>query len=262
MPLPSLNDWDTTRDSLHRAAQVVSAIRKAFIKPQPNALQLSLFVTPTGVSTGVLPGGNEFSVDFVDATLNYRESSGQVLRISLEKHHQQGALVALVSSMKTVQFQTTQLVVKGGFTDKPFEIDRKLAADYATALFAVYSSIARFRARLLGTMTPAVIWAHGFDLSTLWFPGNNLDEQSQPHCNYGFSPGSAGFPRPYLYAYVWPRPDDLTQARLPEPARWNSEGWTGAIVDYDVIARENQPEVVIESLLEQIHRILSSKMQP
>ena len=134
----------------------------------------------------------------------------------------------------------------------PFAIDSTAAADYARLLYSAYTALARFRARLLGTMTPMVVWPHGFDLSFLWFRGNDLDEHSQPHMNFGFSPGSAGFPRPYIYAYAYPPPKDLTERPIPAPARWFTESWNGAVVDYDNLA-DDEPEAQIEKLARAIY---------
>ncbi|MDX1990997.1 MAG: DUF5996 family protein [bacterium] len=260
MALPSLDHWDTTRDSLHRASEVLGALRKAFIKPQPNALHLALEVTPTGLTTGELSGGNEFWLDFTQATLNYRESRGRVTTVELQNNTPQAALIAVVSAMPTIHMGVTQLVTRGGLNTIPLAIDKAQSADYAEALYRITTAFNNFRAGLKGMLTPLVVWPHGFDLSMLWFPGDNPDEQTQPHCNFGFSPGSAGLPRPYFYGYVWPRPDDLTSAPLPAPVRWHTEGWTGALVEYDAIRNEAQPEIVIQSLLEQIYQVLAVRI--
>jgi hypothetical protein len=104
-------------------------------------------------------------------------------------------------------------------------------------------------------MTPLVVWPHGFDLSFLWFRGNDLDEHSQPHMNFGFSPGSEGFPRPYLYSYAWPALSDLTSRPLLAPARWFNGSWKGAVVDYDSLT-DDKPEAQIEALAHEIFQAL------
>jgi hypothetical protein len=136
-----------------------------------------------------------------------------------------------------------------------FQVDTTIAAGYTRTLYTVYTALARFRARLLGTMTPIVVWPHGFDLSFLWFRGNDPDEHRQSHLNFGFSPGSPGLPRPYLYAYASPSPDDLTSRALPVPARWFTQSWKGVVVDYDNLTDDN-PEAQIEGLASAIYEVL------
>jgi hypothetical protein len=73
--------------------------------------------------------------------------------------------------------------------------------------------------------------------------------------NFGFSPGSTGFPRPYLYAYAWPLPDELTSRPLPAPARWFIGSWKGVVVDYDNLTND-YPEAQVEELAREIYQRL------
>jgi hypothetical protein len=233
MPLPPLPNWETTRDNLQRAAQLLNAVRVQSVEKMPNHLHHSLHITPRGLSTGILSNGAEIALDFVGANVNgvplngnnLKSLSGQVL----DKHH-------LEVSMDKLQDET------------PFTVDTALSADYAQVLYSVFTALARFRARLYGPMSPIVVWPHHFDVSFLWF-ATKEDDESQPHMNFGFSPGDAGIPRPYLYAYAYPHPAEATRIVLPPPARWHTEGWTGVRVDYDEWRIESNPEMMLEALL-------------
>ncbi len=44
---------------------------------------------------------------------------------------------------------------------------------------------------------------------------------------------------------------------LPAPARWHSEGWTGAVIDYAELRRAAEPEALIEATLGALHRALA-----
>jgi uncharacterized protein DUF5996 len=101
---------------------------------------------------------------------------------------------------------------------------------------------------LLGGLSPMIVWPHGFDLSFLWF-ARGFTETQDPHLNVGFSPGSAGFPRPYVYVYAYPIPKGLLDVKLPEPAHWNTAGWTGLVIDYDALAGLPNHEIVLEQTL-------------
>jgi hypothetical protein len=265
MPLPALSQWDTTRDSLHRASQIVGLARKAFLPPQPNALHLALFVNDKGLTTGVLPDGSEFTLDFINLRVEMR--SGDTLTLlPLARYHYHALRIALMSAMPTLR-HPVNLLLPMERDAKPFELNADHARDYAAALNTIYTALARFRARLLGSMTPLVVWPHGFDLSFLYFADRPPDEHTEPHLNFGFSPFSAGFPRPYLYAYISPLPAGRIGKPLPAPARWHEGTWKGVVMDYDLLvndptAGEDSPESMIESRLMDIFRVLEPGLKP
>jgi hypothetical protein len=246
MPLPDLLNWELTRDNLHRSTKLLNAVRLRYLEPMPNHLHHSLVITPNGLSTGVFSTGggaanSEVQLDFKTASVN---------DVALNGH-----------SLKTL---SAQVLVNAGLDvpmtnlsdDTPFEVNVGLAKDYAQTLYSVFTAVARFRARLLGAMSPVVVWSHHFDVSFLWFATAQADETA-PHMNFGFSPGDAGIPRPYFYVYAYPSPESLTQLILPTPVRWHTEGWTGACIDYDDVRQSDSFEADIEALLMRIFDIVS-----
>lgn len=237
MPLPPLTDWEPTRDSLHRAAQILGHLRKSRVAKQPNALHLALYVTTHGLETGPLDDGASASLRFAERRIQIRTAHGDAFSVSLD-----GQTPRTVISDAALELGLDpSLLTLPDTVDAPFEIDPVVAADYASSLNAVYTGLARWRARLLGMMTPLVVWPHGFDLSGLWFAGASADEAHEPHVNLGFSPGSAGFPRPYLYAYAWPWPEGVESRPLPGDAHWYNGGWKGAVLDYDALCQVPDP---------------------
>lgn len=236
-PLPPLTDWDATRDSLHRAAQVIGLIRKARTPRQRNALHLALFVTSHGLTTGPLADRSQVDLRFAEGVLRGHRPDGSIFTLALAGRAAGELLATLGGEMGLSASSLGPLETP----DAGFEVDPNLGRDYALVLNTVFVGLAQWRARLLGAMTPLVVWPHGFDLSGLWFPGEDADEQTQPHINLGFSPGSAGLPRPYVYAYVWPWPEGVEAHPLPAPARWHLGEWKGAVLDYDALRRETDP---------------------
>ncbi len=260
MPLPALTNWDNTRIALHQAAQVVGAIRKLDATPLPNWQHLALEVTPQGLTSGKLAPsiGGELVLDFHQAAVIYTCPANTVSTIPIQGHSQISLTDAVLAAMAKAGHPATPDRAKIGGTST-LNPDAATAADYHQSLYSIYTAIARFRTRLFGGMTRAIIWPHGFDLSFLWF-ARGFEENSDPHLNFGFSPGSAGFPRPYVYAYAHPKPPGLLDIQLPAPARWNTEGWTGVVIDYDTLAAKSNPEWELESVLLEIYASLSSLM--
>jgi hypothetical protein len=270
MGLPTLANWDTTRDGLHRSAQVLSAIKQTYIAPQPNWLHVALYVYERGLTTGRLDNDIEIMLDFTDGTLKYSLAdsattdtaiNGQISRwqdeggaVGMETRaipingHTSGSLLDRLTDALRIEPTDAMTVALDFQPDQSIQLEMQISGDYAAALYTVYTAFARFRSRLFGTITPAVVWAHGFDLSMLWFQGHNPDESTESHINVGFSPGSSGFDRPYLYAYAYPMPADFHTRSLPTLARWYDDTWQGAVVDYEALIGDLHPDQLIEGL--------------
>jgi hypothetical protein len=271
MPLsPLINGWEATRDGLHRAAQVLSAIRQTHITPQPNWIHVALYGYERGLTTGRLDNDMEVMLDFTDGSLRYILADGATgdkgLQDQINTWQTEGGAVGVETRAIPITGHTSPSLLNAltdalhieptdamnaalDFQpDQPIQLDMHTSADYATALYMIYTGFSRFRSRLFGTMTPFVVWAHGFDLSMLWFHGHNPDESSESHINVGFSPGSSGFDRPYLYAYAYPMPADFQTRTLPAPARWYHDKWQGAVVDYNALIGDAHPDQLIEGL--------------
>lgn len=260
MSLPVLANWNITAHSLHQAAELLGAVRRFVLPHVPNWLELALKVIPEGVSTDKLPTGGEVVLDFGQAAFVYRGRNGGTTTIPLADHSQQTLFRSLLVALQADDFAdllagvpeselpAAVLQKRPPFAgDTPLLVDVEQAGAYADVLYTMFTGIARFRARLLGHVTPVVVWPEHFDLSTLWFVDGAMDDH-QAHLNFGFAPFSPGFPRPYLYAYAYPYPPGVMYPDLPAPAYWNFEGWTGVVVNYDDIARADDAAQYVEDL--------------
>ncbi|MCU0475249.1 MAG: DUF5996 family protein [Anaerolineae bacterium] len=255
MPLPTLNHphWDATRVGLQRAAQIVASLQKAHSPALPNALHLALLPRSFGLATRPLTFG-EAALDFTTGTLRLSFDTG-VDTIALDGLTPLQVYEQAKASL-TAHGVETDAAAPHDAADQPIALDLGVAAEYAEGVWGVHGVIARLRAEWFGTVSPVVVWPHGFDLSTLYFGLGTPDEHHTPHINIGFSPASAGFARPYVYAYGWPLPADLTDARLPQLARWHTTGWTGAVMDYDSVAAMADPEAALLEALRGVVGVL------
>lgn len=280
MALPCLKAWTETAQSLHQAAQLIGALRMLLLEPVPNYLELGLKIVPAGLSSDILPGRGEVTLSFQTGSLDYRRGDGRLTRIPVNGQTQASLLQALLEAMqdddlvlvldKTRPEEMIGVFLAGlrsrqhplhdqhahltGMT--PLRVDPASGREYAEALYRIFTAVACFRSRLVGPMTPTVVWTEHFDLSMLWFGNPDMDDH-QPHMNFGFAPFSPGFERPYLYAYAYPYPANFVLPDLPPPARWHQDGWMGVVVDYDEIATQPDPEGFIEQIYLEIFHILS-----
>lgn len=272
MSLPQLSNWPQTASGLHRGAVLLGAIQRLVQPLQPAYLELGLQLLPQGLSTGVLPAGGRVVLDFSSASLVYSPASGARIAFPMNGRPQSLVFTDLFDALAQRELAgvlpqgdslfarvTAGIAARAGRYRLPeretllaealIEIDQATAADYLSALQTIFTGVARFRARRIGMMTPLVVWPEHFDLSTLLFTGHEIDER-QLHLNFGFAPYSEGLDYPYLYAYAYPYPDQYAPPALPEGARWHTQGWTGMVLPYEVIAAQPDAQSFVEASCE------------
>jgi hypothetical protein len=284
MPLASLSNWEITAHDLHKVAQVLGVLRMVRLPHVPNYLEMGLKIKRAGLSTAVLPSGSEVILDFQRANLTIYDHETEPISIALAGQSQVSLLHALLRQLKRTELaELLAYVTEEGLVDSflaaasaaghdlssphnqitsdtLLQVDQKIAQDYAEALYSIFTGMARFRAALSGPMTPVVVWPGHFDLSFLWFATEHLEE-SAPHLNFGFAPYGGNIEEPYLYAYAYPlssaQANDFRMLpKLPFPAHWHTEGWTGVVLPYATIAVADDAEDYVETMCEDIFRVL------
>jgi len=248
MTLPSLSNWETTRDALHQVSLIVGAIRVASAEPLANDLQYSVAVTNGGISTSELLIGGEVKFDFASFSLTYQRPKGNGFTIDATNHNQKSLMQAILDEFTKLDIKLDPSM-KHILHDNPFNIDKSLAQDYATAVDKIYTALARFRAKLSGGMSPIVIWPHHFDIAFMWFATESMDEHKAPHLAIGFAPFSDGIDRPYFYGYGWSQETGYVQVEVDPPAQAITESYTGLYAEYDTLRTDNNFNQVIEDML-------------
>ena len=196
-----------TRFALHRVAEEIVAPAR---KPDN---EISLRATPGGFGTPAFDHlGTEHQV-IVDGDELVHLAGGSEERVRITSLQQSGLLVI-------------ELLPSGTRLDsEPLAVDR----DSALALGAWFAFgaevLEQLRSEAGGDADPTIarLWPEHFDLAI-----ESGDEGSGRRANYGFSPGDAEHPEPYLYVGPW-RADvsgDL----------WNATAFTGAELAYSELA--------------------------
>jgi hypothetical protein len=281
LKFPSLIGWADTARGLHRAAQILGAIRMLTREPLENYLELALRVEANGLSSESLPSGGSVALEFAKGVLVVSSASGQRVELPISDRTQAGLLEMM---LETLQAQRQPLVeaqdgsfsaafvaalhAKGHMLDGSLQVtntdvlqvDLRQGASYGSLLWRAFTAVSRWRARLTGFMTPVVVWAEHFDLSTLWFATEQHNENA-PQMNFGFAPFDAEFSQPYLYAYAYPMPENFEALPLPTGAHWHTQGWKGMVLPYDVLEQADDPETLIETTLEAVYQSLAPSLK-
>jgi len=240
MSLPDYHAWEATRSALHQAMQVLRSARLLSVSPQPNDAHYGMFPIPAGAATGPLNSGGTLSLDFARGMLIYERGGVETFTLGLRGRSQRSLFVEAFAGLRAAGLSGEPDRSKITH-DEPLDFDPEQGAEFGGVMWRMALALMRFKARMSGAQSPLMLWAHGFDYSSLWFPGG-MDERRDPHINVGFSPGTPDVGQPYFYLYAWPPPQGLREA-LPPGMIW-MEGWSapGGALPYALIARSEDPE--------------------
>lgn len=96
-------------------------------------------------------------------------------------------------------------------------------------------------------------WPHHFDIATLiTLSGHGENART---IGTGLSPGDAGTAEPYYYVTPWPYPDPSLLGELTI-GRWNTVGWTGAVLSASSFAQVDRQEELVRSFIEEAQRCI------
>jgi hypothetical protein len=133
------------------------------------------------------------------------------------------------------------VVARGGIFDADERHLAELARYYGNAA-GVLEEVVRE-----ASQTSAVrCWPHHFDIAALLTLSGEGEEART--IGVGFSPGDAGSAEPYYYVTPWPYPDPSRLGQL-SVGRWNTVGWTGAVLPASGFAEAGQQEAVVRGFL-------------
>jgi len=271
-PLP-LSQWRPTRDALHAYCRVLGKIRRSLTPPEKHWWHTSLRVQLNGLSTSAIPipgqeGDTvEMWIDLVDHLLVVQTAGKEVGKMELEGLSTSQFLEACLSSL--ARWDIRPEIDHTLFQDpNPKVYDRTAAGDFWNALARIDHLLQQFKADLPGETSPVQFWPHNFDLALMWLSGRKIpgfdpedEELSDEQIAFGFSTGDAGTPDAYLYVTVYPWPEDLVEAPLPEDAVWHTQGWKGALLPYASLILSNEPEARLLEFLRAVYRTGSTHLR-
>ena len=85
-----------------------------------------------------------------------------------------------------------------------------------------------------------------------WTP--RILESATEQMTFGFSTGDDNFAEPYFYATAYPEPDGFVGSPLPDPAFWNNQGFSGAVLLYSALRESGSPAELLAKFLRAVHR--------
>jgi len=269
-PSLPLDAWRETYTTLHMWTQIVGKIRLALAPMVCHWWEVTLYVTPRGLTTSPIPYGTrvfQIDFDFVDHKLLIQTAEGATRSIALaprsvaDFYHE--TMAALRSLGIEVNIWTTPVEVEDR---TPFEQDHHHAAydpEYAQRCWRILLQADRvlmdFRARFTGKVSPVHFFWGAFDLAVTRFSGRPAPKHpgapnvapfvgheaySHEVSSCGFWPG-AGLGMPAFYAYAYPEPQEFKDAPVePEGAFYHAE-LREFLLPYDRVRTATSPDAAL-----------------
>lgn len=273
-PQLRVEDWTATRDTLHMWLQIVGKVRLAHAPLLNHWWQVTLYVTPRGLSTGSVPAGRglfDIEFDFIDHQLRVRNSDGDARLVRLE------AKPVSEFHAQTVQ-ALSELGIEAEISSGPNEVDPAIPfaqdtehASYdpvAARLFweqlmQAHRVMEQFRCHFVGKVSPVHFFWGSMDLACTRFSGRSAPEHpggapnvgdwvmvegySRELFSCGFWPG--GGEEGAFYAYAYPEPDGFADHPAGPEAAYYSAKNGQFLLPYEAVAAAEDPDRTVLDFL-------------
>ena len=272
-------EWKETLYAVHMWTQVVGKIRLALMPLVNHWWNSTLFVTPRGLTTTMMPSGDDalqIDFDFVDHELVFITSRGGPSSIPLApmsvahfyrevRDRLAGLGVPDPHIMPVPVEVTTTIPFLKDRAIRPY--DRGQVERLHAALVKTQFVFDRFRADFLGKASPPQFFWGGFDLASARFSGRRGPPYaggSAPNVHIhvmheayfdeliaaGFWFGTDEIPRPEFYSYAMPAPAGLASATIrPDAAEWLPDRGE-FVLAYEAVRTATDPAAMLLSFLQ------------
>ncbi len=276
-PVIPYADWQPTATALHLYLQIVGKYRLARTPWVNHSWHATLYVTPRGLTTSMIPdgdGGIEVSFDFADNVLRATCGGGRTLEFGLqpmtvrEFHRQFTGMITELGGDATFHGRPNELPEAVPFTDddaaRPWDADA--VARFHRALVSVNYVMQTFRTAFRGKVSPVHLFWGSFDLAVTRFSGRraplhpggipNLPDEvtreaySHEVSSAGFWAGGGPIDEAAFYAYAYPAPDGFADASIRPDAAWFDKDFGEFILPYAVVRESADPGSTLLEFLE------------
>jgi len=274
-PRLRLDDWAPTRDTLHMWTQIVGKIRLAHAPLVNHWWQVTLYVTPRGLTTSAIPYGSDVfdaEFDFIEHQLAIRTSSGASRAIALREQSVAEFHSMLMSTLDELGLQTriqshpneVEPAVPFAEDVEHASYDPQAAQLFWRQLVQAHRVLGRFRSRFIGKVSPVHFFWGAMDLACTRFSGRGAPTHpgGAPNCgdwvmvegyshelsSCGFWPG--GGEEGGFYAYGYPEPDGFADHPVrPAQASYSKE-MGEFVLPYEAVRQAPDPDRVLLEFLQ------------
>jgi uncharacterized protein DUF5996 len=274
-PALRVADWSATRDTLHLWTQIVGKIRLAQAPMVNHWWQVTLYVTPRGLTTSVMPAGErafEIEFDFCAHVLRIVVEGGEQRTVALEPKtvsafyaETMGALgdLGLDVEIWPVPVEVERAIPFAEDVEHG-EYDPAAAQLFWRQLVQVDRVLRIFRARFGGKVSPVHFFWGAMDMAVTRFSGRRAPRHpgGAPNCgdwvmvegyshelsSCGFWPG--GGEEGAFYAYAYPEPDGFRTHPVTPAEAFYSEANGQFLLPYEAVRTAADPDATLLGFLQ------------
>jgi len=270
-----------TYETLHMFTQIVGKIKLATLPWVNHSWHITLFITPTGLSTHNIPYKNqnfEVDFDFIEHQLKIKTDRNEIRSFDLhgisvadfyknifEKLNELGIDVKI----KPIPVELANPIpFKEDTFHATYEDDQVIAFHHA--LLRIQEVFMEFRSGFKGKCSPIHFFWGGFDLALSFFSGRRAPKHPggvpgmpdwvaiEAYCrevsSAGFWTGNDLLPEPAFYCYLYPEPEGYkTETIQPKSAYYNTTLGEFILPYSEVQQAENPGKVLLEFLNSTYH---------
>lgn len=267
-------DWTATRETLHMWTQVVGKVRLSQAPLTNHWWQVTLYVSPRGLTTGAIPhrsGSFDLEFDFVEHQLRLRASNGGQRLVRLRPRTVADFYAETMAALHDLGLDVT-------IDPRPNEVDPAVPFDqdhdhesydadaahlFWRQLIQADRVLGEFRSHFVGKVSPVHFFWGAMDLACTRFSGRAAPEHpgGAPNCgdwvmvegysrelaSCGFWPG--GGEEGAFYSYAYPEPDGFASAPAGPEGAFYSPEFRQFLLPYEVVAAADDPDRVVADFL-------------
>ncbi|HEY7081155.1 MAG TPA: DUF5996 family protein [Nitrososphaeraceae archaeon] len=271
-----LKQWKDTSETLHMWTQIVGKIRLALTPPVNHWWNVTLYITPRGLTTSAIPyNGRLFQIDFdfISHVLSIETIDGSIKTIPLRSRSVADFYQELMTTLNAIGIPVSIWTTPVEVQDRtPFEKDEKHATydpEYAQRFWLILTQASRvfmdFRSRFIGKVSPVHFFWGAFDLAVTRFSGRTAPAHpGVPNCGIfvmheayshevsscGFWPGGGLVDEPAFYSYAYPEPKGFKDYPIQPAEAFYHTGISEFLLPYDVVRTSKSPDKVLLSFLQ------------
>lgn len=276
-PRLALREWQDTYETLHMWSQIVGKTRLAHAPMQNHWWQVTLYVTPRGLTTSAIPsdqGTFMVDFDFLDHHLYVRTERGGMRAVPLVPQSVAAFYDEYVAALRA-------LGIDAGIRPVPVEVevaipfeqdvqhasyDADAAQRWWRAMVQVHRVFEQFRSRFVGKASPVHFFWGSFDLATTRFSGRGAPRHpgGAPHCptyvmveaysqecsSCGFWPGGGATSEAAFYAYAYPEPPGYADYVVRPDEAYYDRDLREFVLPYDAVRDSESPDETLLAFLQ------------
>jgi hypothetical protein len=276
-PALEFSDWQDTCATLHLWTQVIGKIRLALAPMQNHWWQVTLYVTPRGLTTSAMSYQRrqvQINFDFIDHRLLLRTSDGRMEQFALTAQSVADFYAETMGRLRALGVDVHVWTMPSEIENAiPFDRDRDHASydrdavgRFHRQLMQANRLLAQFRSPYLGKCSPVHFFWGSFDLAVTRFSGRAAppmrrgapnvgawvmrEAYSHEVSSCGFWPGNGGFGRAAFYAYAYPEPAGFADGPIRPDAAYYDTSLKQFILPYEAVRTAPDPDGAVLAFLQ------------